>query len=234
MGFGVGLLPREADHTFTVAQAVAHPRLDAAVLILEEDTSVVDPEILPIEMNRDMIPEGLVGTEVEAAGYGETYDASREGRYFAVVQLTTIANTEVVVDGRGRQGICFGDSGGPVMTTDSDGKTMVLGVESWGDPSCLGVDHLTRLDVISDWIDDVVANYLEVEQLSPECRAAGPDGRCQDEILTWCQEGEVLSRDCAEEGLRCKPRESAEGNDCLQPDICEVLGSRGTCDGDSV
>ena len=234
IGFGVGLLPREATHTFNVAQAIPHPQLDAALLILDEDATAAGSEIQPIPFGREAPDRSLVGTEIEAAGYGETYDASREGRYFAVVQLSAIQSTVVIVDGRGRQGICFGDSGGPVMVTDEDGRTVVLGVESWGDPSCLGVDHLTRLDVIADWIDENVAQYLEVEQVSPECRAAGPDGRCDGDTLEWCEDGEVMIRDCAEEGLACNRSEDGPGYDCLEPDPCEVLGSRGACDGDTV
>ena len=170
MSFGMGLLPRDPVGTFPVESIHIHPFLDAAILILRDDVLETLPEVRPIPFNRTALDQSYVGNEVEAAGYGETSDRTRSGRYFAVVELAAVTPSEVIVNGRGRQGLCFGDSGGPVMAMLDGENTVVLGVESWGDPSCVGVDHLIRLDAIAPWIDSVTE---EVERnLTRMCQPA--------------------------------------------------------------
>ena len=228
--FGVGLLPSDPIHSFAVEDVHINNNVDAAILILAENATEVLPEIVPIRFNRDAPNQTMVGREVEAAGYGETYDANRSGRYFAVVQLTRVTNTEVIVDGRGQQGICFGDSGGPVMTLNEGGEPVVLGVESWGDPSCFGVDHLTRLDQIADWIDGLTG-------LSPEapepCGDVTAEGECNGETYEWCQDDRLRRRDCAIASLECRAPGDLDGG-CFEPDPCEGITSAGVCDGDTV
>ena len=228
--FGVGLLPSAPVRTFAVEDIHTNDRVDAAILILAEDATAALPEIVPIRFNRDAPNQTMVGREVEAAGYGETYDANRSGRYFAVVQLTRVTDTEVIVDGRGRQGICFGDSGGPVMTLNEGGEPVVLGVESWGDPSCWGVDHLTRLDQIADWIDERTG-------LSPEapepCGDVDAEGQCAGEVFEWCQDDRLRRRNCAQAALECRAPGELDGG-CFERDPCEGITSAGVCDGDTV
>ena len=36
---------------------------------------------------------------------------------------------------------------------------MVAGVESWGDESCVDQDHLTRLDIVAEWMDQQQGNF---------------------------------------------------------------------------
>ncbi|MEZ4468749.1 MAG: trypsin-like serine protease [bacterium] len=157
IGFGIGLLPSDPVASFQVEAAIGHGTTDAAILKLTEDATQRVPELVPIAYNRQAPWEGLVGSDIEAGGFGETYDRSRSGRYFAVVQLERLTDTLVHVNGRGQQGICFGDSGGPVMAVDPEGEVVILGVEWEGDGSCVDRDRLTRLDVLTDWIDGILA-----------------------------------------------------------------------------
>ena len=132
IGFGVGLLPSQPVASFEVIAARAHPNRDAALLFLAEDAVARTPELEPIPMNRLPLDQSLVGREVEAAGYGETYDRSRSGRYFAAVELSAITPSEVIVDGE--------VSGGSVLAQgacDDGGRARVLSVlavESWDQP----------------------------------------------------------------------------------------------------
>jgi V8-like Glu-specific endopeptidase len=233
IAFGIGLLPSNAAASFNVASVHQHPSVDAAILILDQDATQAGISIHPIPFNRLNLDASIEGRDVEAAGYGETYDRTRSGRYFAVVQLRDVRNSEIVVDGRGRQGICFGDSGGPVMTEDADGQVTVLAVESWGEPSCLGVDHLTRLDAIQDWIDEITGGPA-MDPIDEECRRLGFAGSCDGSVLNWCQDGEIQSKDCADEGERCEYVDDRTGYNCVEPDPCETVGSVGICDGDMV
>lgn len=229
VGFGVGLFPNDPRATFPVAQIWAHPDVDAAVLVLAEDATVQVPELEPIPFNREPLDRALVGTEIEAAGYGQTYDRQRFGRYFAVVELYDFDRTMVHVDGRGQQGICFGDSGGPVMT-DQMGELRVLGVESWGDQSCVGRDHLTRLDILADWIDGIEAG----EPPEGGCGEIDYQGQCDGTVAEWCDNGQVRRRDCSERGQVCDYVNDEVGFFCTEGDPCEGLNSAGVCRGDEV
>jgi hypothetical protein len=67
-----------------------------------------------------------------------------------------LAGHELTIDGEGRHGVCFGDSGGPVMVIDSGGVTSVAGNLSWGDPDCLGKDRYTRVDTNRAWLEGLL------------------------------------------------------------------------------
>ena len=61
--------------------------------------------------------------------------------------------THVIIDGEGTRGVCNGDSGGPVMVIAEDGTVRVAGTLHYGDPSCVGRDNYTRVDLFRDWIE---------------------------------------------------------------------------------
>ena len=232
IAFGIGLMPNQPFAVLDVLSAHSHPQRDAALLVLTEDAVERHPELEPIPFNRSALSQDLIGRQIEAAGYGETYDRSRSGRYFAAVALSQVTPTEVIVDGRGEQGICFGDSGGPVIMEIEEGQPAVLGVESWGDPSCVGIDHLTRLDVLADWIDEVSAEALRPPD--PECEMVPTGGRCDGEVLFRCRSGRYEERDCADEGLQCRRPDRDTGFICAEIDVCAEVGSLGVCDGETV
>ena len=230
LSFGIGLLPRDPQASFRVANAIAHPNVDAAILVLAEDAVARVPELEPVAFNREAPWDGLIGSEVEAGGYGETYDRSRSGRYFAVVLLEGIDATFVNVNGRGQQGICFGDSGGPVMTVNPAGEIVILGVESSGDSSCWGRDRLTRLDTIADWIDGIISGD------PPEDMCGDIDflGECDGQVARWCQNGVVEERDCGGRGQVCGFVNDDTGFWCADAPPCGNLDSRGICEDDTV
>ncbi len=228
IAFGVGQHPEDPAATFPVAAAYGHPDVDAAVLVLGEDATDRLPELVPIRHNRVELTDEIIGREVEAGGFGETYDPSRSGRYFAVVELIGVQRTEITVDGRGRQGICFGDSGGPVMTTDDTGEIVVLAVESWGDQSCVGIDHLTRLDVLDEWLNA----FIEGGVPETECGDLDYLGRCDGVVAEWCENGAIRRQDCGQRGQLCDFVSDDVGYFCLDNPPCGDVDSLGECDGD--
>jgi V8-like Glu-specific endopeptidase len=248
IGFGVGLEPAAPEAVFQVAEFFEHPSRDAAILILNQDVSDLVPQLMPIAANRTD-PSSLVGQRVEAAGYGETYDASRTGRWFASLLLNRVDATFVHVDGQGQRGICFGDSGGPVLDHTLNGVPVVLGVESSGDADCLGQDQLTRLDAIADWIADVTGGIpapgevaAQPEEAVDPCGGLTYEGACDGDVAQWCGEEEVRTRDCATNGQTCGWAGDAMGYYCVdrpepepepepEPD-CPGLGYEGACQGD--
>lgn len=235
LGFGVGLMPNDPEGTFKVKQIYESRRYDAALLVLEESATQALPHLVPIPFNREQPSRDLVGREVQVGGYGETFDRTRFGRYFATVELTRITGTDIVVNGRGRQGICFGDSGGPVITPlGGEGPEFahVLGVESWGDSNCLGVDHLTRLDILTDWIDEVFDNHPE----PGPCEGEAALQWCEGSALVQCAQGEIERVVCPEGEVCGEGVLTVEGGDapaaaCVSvAALCAQLPAAGRCE----
>ena len=210
--FGFGLEPSAPDATYAVTDIWEHPILDAALLVLEEDVSEALPEIEPIRPNSEAPQEDQIGTQFQAGGYGATRDPSRTGRWFATVYLNQITDTLVIVDGRGDQGICFGDSGGPLIGLSEEGYPVLVGVESGGDATCVDIDRLTRVDVFYDWALPV----LEGGAPEGHCGDLDARGRCEGNVLEWCHEAALRQRDCEAEGLVCGYHERV-GHTCVTP-----------------
>lgn len=65
--------------------------------------------------------------------------------------------------GSNRQGACHGDSGGPLTTQDSQGKTKLIGIVSWGVPNCIGNSNspsiYTKISNYKSWISEFASNY---------------------------------------------------------------------------
>ena len=55
-------------------------------------------------------------------------------------------------------GICFGDSGGPAMTSH-DGGWKVAGVHSWVSGNCNDVGASIRVDTYQSWVDDYTGDW---------------------------------------------------------------------------
>lgn len=255
VGFGVGTTPSQARASVGVAEIHNHPFLDAAILILEQDMTTLVPELQPVAFNRESM-NGWQGRQVEAGGFGETRDPSRDGRWFAVLTLESVGQDYITVNGNGQRGICFGDSGGPVFSTDSQGRPIQLAVESNGDSSCVGRDNMTRLDRVQDWIEQVAGQHLREDSNPPRddppqddpprndppqndppqddppsgdsCGGVDYAGQCNGDVAQWCYQGELEERDCAALGTNCRYIDENYGHIC----DCGDLGSAGRCNGD--
>jgi len=223
IGFGVGMDPSAPEDTFLSIGVFPNPAEDAALIRLGEDVTQSGLDIVPIPINQRALDSDLVGRAVQAGGYGETYDADRDGRWFATVFVSSVYSDEIVVDGRGEQGICYGDSGSALIDLDGAGDPVVLAVESWGDESCVDIDHMTRLDPIFDWIGPVIDG---VDPPDP-CAGVPAEGRCVDNVAESCRRGTLRQNDCTALGTECAYIEAAERYDCVCGDLDEV----GRCDG---
>lgn len=155
--FGVGD-PHDPKAFFEVQKVTEHASLDVALLFLRQDALSVIPELEPIPAIREALDRSMIGQQVEAAGFGATHDGST-GLYFVSVTLFAIEEQYYSVDGHGQRGICFGDSGGPILVQRDGRHAMVAGVESYGDESCVDQDHLTRLDIVADWMDQQQGDF---------------------------------------------------------------------------
>jgi len=237
MFFGLGREPTQSRVVFDLSRKIEHPTEDVALLILNQDAVDTlnelnrgnpgsENSVTPIAVNRHTLTgpdrDELIGRIVEVTGYGETNDVTRSGRYFAQVELTDINNKFVVVDGKGDSGLCFGDSGGPVLAVNLRGKPVILGVESKGDPNCSGVDYLARLDSLRDWVDDGIRSTWMSLPVGSPCRDLTFLGRCVGNTVEWCDENQVINRlDCSVRQSVCLYVNHTDGYYCARPPHCD-------------
>lgn len=224
---GFGMMPAERQALLPVSAIYPHPSIDFTIIILGADATEVLPGITPIAMNRVPVDETWFGRKVDASGYGDTYDNSTTGRFFASVDVVDVNSEQVVVDGLGIQGICYGDSGGPILwQPDADTPPVLVGTEQYGDATCVDIDHLTRVDVVADWVDEMLSGGLPPpltaceEYVEPFCDGA---------VLRGCDGAYDRTQDCSEDG--CGFMGPQAGYACL-PAVCNGIDYFGECDGD--
>jgi hypothetical protein len=224
--YGLGVDPREPLALIPVAQIIEHPTVDFAILILGLDASELVPDLVPIAMNREPL-EGWVERWVDASGYGNTY-SDDTGRFFASVQIIRFDGETVTVDGHGEQGICYGDSGGPIVWQPEEGVApVVVGTEQWGDSTCVDVDHLTRVDKMADWVDETLSGGLP--PVFEPCDEDTPRA-CEEDILVQCVDGFKRVEDCQATNRSCGWWGNTRGWSCL-PEECGDIDFYGSCDG---
>jgi len=223
LGFGVGTDPSSPEGTFLAEGVFPNYDVDAALILLGEDVTASGLDITPIPVNRTVVESSAVGRAVQAGGYGDTRDPETDGRWFATVYISRVMSEEIIVDGRGEQGLCFGDSGSGLIDVDADGHPVVLAVESWGEDSCVGVDHMTRLDIIWDWIEPILGG----EYPEDPCGDIATHGDCEGDVAVSCLHGRFDRRDCVELGSRCELVEEAGRYDCT----CVGIPAESRCNG---
>lgn len=227
IGFGLGMFPTSPVAHFDTIGVFPNPQVDAALVRLAQDVTGSNLHVTPIAVNQLAVDSAIVGQPAQAGGYGDTYDTARTGRWFATVYVADVTATEIVVDGRGDQGICYGDSGSGLIRLDGAGNPVVLAVESWGDSSCVDIDHLTRLDIVyADWIAPTIAG-----QDPPDpCAGVTSEGRCVDNVAETCRNSALRQVDCSALGTECLYIDSQYGGSygCA----CNDLTEAGRCNGD--
>lgn len=223
LGFSLGELPEQPAEVFSVSAIYNHPNADVAALVLTQDTTGI-PGLTPIEFNRQRIDDSWVGQAVEVAGYGDTFELDRYGRWFAALRLSEVRDSHVVVDGEGQRGLCGGDSGAPSIVERADGTPVVIGVESGGDPTCVDRDFMVRLDVVKDWIDDVLSGGP-----NDACEDIPTEGQCVRDVLQSCDRGVLTLRDCTTLGATCIDADQHGPAACS----CADIRPSGRCNGDT-
>ncbi len=220
-----GADPSNANLCFTAAN-VYEPNVDMALLELTEDVTTRIPQIEPIPLLTEDMDNSWIGRTVEAAGYGQQETGASNEREFTAEPLVSLRRELMTIDGQGRRGVCFGDSGGPAMVIANDGTVRIAGVLSYGDPSCVGRDNYTRVDLLRDWIEGYTGPTV-VDGAS--CGEVTTTGRCINDQAVWCQDDGLATEACD----TCGWDEEARGYRCIDgPDPCQGVDLYGTCDGD--
>jgi|GEM_PF-790744 hypothetical protein len=259
-----------------------NPYDDMSLIELAQDAQVVFPDVEPVPLLTDDLDASWIGKTAEAAGYGQQETGYGGEREFTAEPIAYLGSSTLTINGEGKHGVCFGDSGGPVMVIASDGSVRVAGNLSNGDSSCVGFDNYTRVDVYRNWLeshtgptvppgpqpcgivdhtghcnsDGTRATYCGTDaslQSDPcpsdnvcswstqaagwRCVPKSQDvcggtthwGQCNGNVLTWCGEGGLLTRDCGACGETCVPDDQF-GFHCVVSD-CGDVTFHGQCTG---
>jgi hypothetical protein len=199
------------------------------LLELGQDARNLIPEVEPVPILTEDMSNAWIGRTAEAAGYGQQEDGGFNEREFTAEPIVNLDSDMLTIDGEGVHGVCFGDSGGPVMVIATDGTVRVAGALSGGDSNCVGLDNFTRVDVYRDWIE----SYTGPTNVDPQgCGAISSMGRCIDGSAVYCQGEDTLITDACTGGTTCGWDASAEGFRCISgADPCQGYDNYGACDG---
>ncbi len=206
----LGANPDALDRTIAVRRQLTHSSIDLMLLELAEDATVAVPGLTPIPVFTGSLAP-LVGRTAEAAGYGQQESGRLGERRFSAEPIVQVAGDFISIDGMGRRGVCFGDSGGPLMLRDG-GSVQVLGALSNGDPSCVGVDNYARIDLGRAWVETNVGPTMPPPD---PCSGETLSGRCEGDTAIWCEGSRVLRRACASCGQRCASVPGLGGMYCV-------------------
>jgi hypothetical protein len=214
-----------------VTEKIEHPDYDIAMLRLAyAPATQVDVEPIPAFGGR--LTSADFGEIFEQAGFGMTETGNSNGRLFVAEPFDSFEDGGyLVVNGEGRHGVCFGDSGGPSLRQTVDAGVRVVGALSYGDPSCTGYDRYTRVDLVQDWI---AAFAGEIPGAGPvPCGSVDERGRCSIDgrVATFCDGGSLRYDPCGDDEVcfddgteaRCVPVEQAP---------CGVVAALGACTGE--
>ena len=229
--FCMGPEPNAADTCITAKRIVSHPvvEVDMTLVELSEDARTRLPGVQPISIMTEVMDDSWINRTAEAAGYGQTEDDTLGTRYFSAEPIVALSDTYVTVDGEGTRGLCFGDSGGPVMVVAPDNTVRVAGALSTGDTTCMGKDHFSRTDLQQLWIESYTGPTVVGE---PGCGLLDFKGRCDTDMALWC-EADQLRTDICPSGATCGWDEQTSAFRCItDSDPCQGFDRRGGCDGD--
>jgi len=230
-GIKVAVGPDAADPDYVLSVSAIHANPDYAweaphdqgVLVLTQSVYSAVPELEPVPINTTPLTSALIGERVQNGGFGMTHDNSNNTqRWWVDEAVADILDGEFTVDGQGVGGVCYGDSGGPSFYDFGDG-VRVIGNVSWGDESCVDVDHFSDTAADAAWIQ---------QYAGPQpCGAVTYAGRCDGSTAVWCESDELAMENCAESDEICG---ETDGLFRCVPDPCGGLTWRGRCDSDEV
>jgi hypothetical protein len=202
--------------------------LDLSVARLAADAATVRPGVQPIPIASERLTAAIVGQTGETAGFGDTERSTSGARLFAAEQIFRLTGVQVSVDGMGLRGVCYGDSGGPVLILDGGATVRVAGALSGGESSCVGRDNFARVDIARDWIELFTGPTPTPDN---RCGAIDAVGRCSGSRAIWCEGDQLINDGCAAPE-RCGWDEAARGFRCVAgDDPCAGVDRIGTCDG---
>jgi MYXO-CTERM domain-containing protein len=207
---------------------------DMSLLLLDKDP----PDgVVPLPFSRYRVSQKLVGKTIRMVGFGDEFATTD----FSVFKKLTASNTvdEIATNwftvNDSAQITCEGDSGGPAFLM-MDGREVVQGITSFGDPSCSAEANWGRVDLFIDEIDAFIAandpqpaaNCGADGICGTYCKTVDPDCPCQKDgqCTTACPDND-LDPDCP---LNCGKDNTCQPSGCPTPDPdCGTATTGATC-----
>jgi hypothetical protein len=208
-----------------ISEVETHPELDLALMRVP---AVGDSVVAIPVIDKDAFL--AVGDTVQLAGLGAAEDELVGRMLFAVEQVTALDAQFLEVNGFGRSGACFGDSGGPILVRAEGGNVAIAAVESFGERSCTGIDVATRVAPVLDWIHQVIGSGDPLVVPTDACAAIEQEGFCDRGRAFFC-DGLTLNVTSCEADEVCGWSNEASGFRCVSAaeDPCHGVGSQGRC-----
>jgi len=231
--FCMGAQPHNPSTCVPAKRVIDHPVGDISLVELQYDATQWLPGVEPVALLTETLNDSWLGSMAEAAGYGEMETGFSGVRKFTSEPIVYLGWDTLTLDGKGQQGVCFGDSGGPVMVLASDGSVRVAGTLSGGDGSCVGQDDFTRVDVYLEWLESYMGPTMPT---GPQpCGDVDTKGHCNEDG-TWaihCGANNQLQVDVCGVGQRCSWSSGQNAWRCMDAaqDPCNGLTYWGKCFG---
>jgi hypothetical protein len=206
-----------AEIALPIQRVEAHASLDIAVVTLGADAPALPIPIRFSDFQEDSLPE-----TVEAAGAGLGTGAAIA---FGLFEVAGISATELRLVSESGDGLCGGDSGGPILL-DHGGHAELVAVASSSAPNCGAPAIAVRTIAAATWLKTAVEGPLP--EPSGACDEQLDLGRCVGAFGQTCRAGWWRSQDCAASGLFCGPLPRG-GDGCL-PTPCGSVDRHGLCD----
>ena len=175
----LGFVDHQTHPEYDLGGFLDTPRFDLGVFVLEQSV-----EVEPIRLRHEPITDDVLGRELLAVGYGVTGPdvddtGTRRSATLVVAEYTDQHLVSHAIDHPDGGRICSGDSGGPLLDQQQDGRWHQVSVHSYADVGCENDSGSTRIDIAFDWI---LARVGEVHGTTDLCEVNDRygDGHCDE------------------------------------------------------
>ena len=143
------------------------------------------------------------------------------------------------VDGERRNGVCFGDSGGPLLAPSSGGAVIIgtlTGGVNGAREDCVSQDVFTRSDVVRQWVEQNIGGPsgkpLTCDNGDP---ALAGQNFCYGNMVIKCESGRPEVLPCDGEDEMCGWDVRSNKYNCIRKadDPCMGMTEVGACEQDS-
>lgn len=172
LAFAVGPATGQMQGKFPVAEVAVHPaytdtgehtKNDVAVLLLQSPVPVS-----PIPLYEQPLDDAFVGTKLFAVGFGiSNADAQSGAGLKRAVELpvTAVGASRFRLQESGKS-VCSGDSGGPVVMRNADGKFQLVGVNAEVESErCDSWSEASRVDVYRHFVMTHVSRGVSASEV---------------------------------------------------------------------